>query len=99
NEIVVLQADSNYTIIHLTDAQKLVISKTLKEFDEILDEQLFLRIHKTYIVTINYVKEYSTVGGGSVKMTDGSRWSISRRQSDVFLERIQSAAIMLGKSK
>lgn len=99
DEIVALEADSNYTIIHLKDAQKLVISKTLKEFDEILDEQVFARIHKSYIVNINYVVEYSTTDGGVVKMADKSRWSISRRQLDVFLKKMQASAIMLGKPK
>jgi two-component system, LytTR family, response regulator len=99
DEIVSLQADSNYTIIHLKDLQKLVISKTLKDFEELLDEHRFARIHKSYIVNLNYVREYCTTDGGTVKMTDGNQWSISRRQLDVFLEKMKQATVMFGKYK
>lgn len=98
-EIVSLQADSNYTIIHLKDMQKMVISKTLKDFEELLDGNLFVRIHKSYIINLSYVKEYSSIDGGVVKMTDGNQWSISRRQLDVFMEKIQNQTVMFGKSK
>jgi len=92
-----LEADGNYTIIHKTDIQKLVISKSLKEFDELLDPSIFVRIHKSYIVNIHYVKEYSTVDGGFVKMTDGNEWSISRRQIDLFLEKMNQHSLSFKK--
>jgi two-component system LytT family response regulator len=99
DEIISLQADSNYTIIHLKDMQKLVISKTLKDFEELLDENQFARIHKSYLVNLSYIKEYSTIDGGVVKMIDGNQWSISRRQLDVFLEKMKLATVMFGKHK
>ncbi|MBC7651939.1 MAG: response regulator transcription factor [Deinococcales bacterium] len=97
DEIVSLQADSNYTIIHQCNMQKLVISKTLKDFEELLDQTQFARIHKSYIINIKYIKEYSTTDGGIVKMTDGNHWSISRRQLDSFLEKMKTASLMFGK--
>lgn len=97
NDIVSLQADSNYTILHLTNMQKIVITKTLKDFEELLDEKQFARIHKSYIVNLRYIKEYSTTDGGIVKMTDGNQWSISRRQLDIFLEKMKGSSLMFGK--
>jgi len=97
DDIISLQADSNYTIIHMKDMQKLVISKTLKDFEGLLDENQFARIHKSYIVNLRYIKEYSTIDGGIVKMADGNRWSISRRQLDMFLEKMKKASLMFGK--
>jgi two-component system, LytTR family, response regulator len=97
DDIVSLQADSNYTIIHMKDMQKLVISKTLKDFEELLDEHQFVRIHKSYIVNLRYIKEYSTIDGGVVKMTDGNQWSISRRQLELFLGKMKAASLMFGK--
>lgn len=97
DDIVSLQADSNYTIIHMKDMQKLVISKTLKDFEDLLDEGQFARIHKSYIVNLKYIKEYSTIDGGIVKMSDGNQWSISRRQLDMFLEKMKRASLMFGK--
>lgn len=99
DDMVSLQADSNYTIIHMKDMQKLVISKTLKDFEELLDESQFARIHKSYIVNIKYIKEYSTIDGGIVKMSDGNQWSISRRQLDLFLKKMKIASLMFGKNK
>lgn len=77
--------------------QKLVISKTLKDFEELLDQTQFARIHKSYIVNLKYIKEYSTTDGGVVKMTDGNQWSISRRQLELFLEKMKAASLMFGK--
>ncbi|WP_295673536.1 LytTR family DNA-binding domain-containing protein, partial [uncultured Mucilaginibacter sp.] len=96
DDIVSLQADSNYTIIHMKDMHKLVISKTLKDFEDLLDGDLFARIHKSYIVNLKYIKEYSTIDGGIVKMSDGNQWSISRRQLDMFLEKMKKASLMFG---
>ncbi len=97
DNIVSLQADSNYTIIHLNNMQKLVITKTLKDFEELLDQTQFARIHKSYIVNLKYIKEYSTTDGGIVKMTDGNQWSISRRQLEFFLEKMKTASLMFTK--
>jgi two-component system LytT family response regulator len=90
SQIVSLQADSNYTIIHKKDMQKLVVTRTLKDFEEILDNNLFLRVHKSYIVNLSCVKEYSTSDGGMVKMEDGNVWSVSRRQLDLFLQKMKN---------
>jgi two-component system LytT family response regulator len=90
NEIISLQADSNYTIIHKVDMQKMVVTRTLKDFEDILDNNQFVRIHKSHIVNLKYIKEYSTADGGIVKMNDGNVWSISRRQLDLFLQKMKS---------
>jgi two-component system LytT family response regulator len=99
DDIVSLQADSNYTIIHLKDMQKMVISKTLKEFEDLLDEAHFARIHKSYIVNLRYIREYCTTDGGIVKMSDGNQWSISRRQLDLFLAKMKTASLMFSKNR
>jgi two-component system, LytTR family, response regulator len=94
NEIVALEGDGNYSIIHKTDLQKIVVTKTLKDFEDLLDAEQFLRIHKGHIINLNYVKEYSQKDGGSVKMEDGSLWSISRRQLDLFLQKIKNHNVL-----
>ncbi len=97
DDIISLQADSNYTVLHLNNMQKIVISKTLKDFEELLDSDQFCRIHKSYIVNLQYVKEYNTSDGGIVKMSDGNQWSISRRQLDLFLNKMRQSSLMFGK--
>jgi two-component system, LytTR family, response regulator len=94
NEIISLQADSNYTIIHKQNMQKLVVTKTLKDFEDILDGNQFVRIHKSHMVNLHYITEYSTADGGIVKMTDGNVWSISRRQLDLFIQRMKAYKVL-----
>ena len=97
DDIASLEADGNYTILHKADLQKMVISKSLKEFDDLLNPDLFVRVHKSYIINIHYVKEYSTLEGGVVKMKDGNEWSISRRQIDAFLEKMNQHSLSFKK--
>jgi len=97
NEIISLQADSNYTIIHKQDMHKMVVTKTLKDFEEILDPNAFVRIHKSHIVSLQYITEYSTADGGIVKMSDGNVWSISRRQLDHFLQKMKTFNVLFFK--
>ncbi len=97
NEIIALQADSNYTIIHKKEMQKVVVSKSLKDFEDILDDNQFIRIHKSYMVNINYIVEYSTIDGGMVKMHDGNMWSVSRRQTDTLLNKMKEHNILFFK--
>lgn len=87
-DISYLQADSNYTIVHSVNMQKLVVSRTLKEFEDILQDKGFMRVHKSNIVNLRYVKEYSTLEGGVARMSDGCEVSISRRMQDEFLKRM-----------
>ena len=97
NEIISLQADSNYTIIHKRDMQKAVVTKTLKDFEDILDENCFVRIHKSHIVNLKYIVEYSTADGGIVRMEDGNVWSVSRRQLDLFLQKMKGYNVLFFK--
>jgi two-component system, LytTR family, response regulator len=97
NEIISLQADSNYTIIHKRDMQKLVVTRTLKDFEDILDADAFMRIHKSHIVNLKYIIEYSTSDGGVVKMEDGNVWPVSRRQLDAFMEKMKTNHVLFFK--
>lgn len=97
NDIVSLQADSNYTIIHKRDLQKAIVTKTLKDFEDILDGNQFVRVHKSHIVNLKYIVEYSTSDGGIVKMEDGNVWSVSRRQLDVFLAKMKTHHVLFFK--
>jgi two-component system LytT family response regulator len=87
-DISYLQADSNYTILHRVNMQKLVVSKTLKEFEDILRDKGFMRVHKSNIVNLRYVREYSTLEGGVIRMNDGGEVAISRRMQEEFLRRM-----------
>lgn len=86
HDIVYLEADDYLTKIHLINNQKITVSKTIKYFEELLDNQLFFRIHKSYVVNITYIDTYSKQDGGFVKMKYAVTLPISRRKLTQFLD-------------
>ena len=88
--ILYCSASSNYTTLTLKDRQKLVVSRTLKEIEEMLDDYPFLRVHHSCLVNLNEVKKYTRGEGGSLSMSDGSVVDVSRSRKEVLLKRLQS---------
>ena len=68
-DILYCKADDNYTEIHLED-QKILVSKTLKHFESMLKDSQFVRIHKSYLINIQYVTKYRKGKGGSVVLSN-----------------------------
>lgn len=71
NNIVYCQAENTYTCIHTSLNETLMVTKTLKAVEELLPGQMFLRIHKSYLVNINYIKSYSRAGGQGIVLENG----------------------------
>ena len=86
-EIVRCHSDVNYTTIYKNDKQKIVVAKTLKEFEELLAEQDFFRIHNSDLINLAYIKSYNKGKGGSVFLNDGTELQVSVRRKDEFLKR------------
>ena len=76
SEILYCQADDNYTNIFLKDRKKLV-SKTLKYFEELLSENGFARVHKSYLVNVNTIVAYNKGKGGNVVLENGKQIMVS----------------------
>jgi len=88
-ELMYLQADSNYTILHLSGLDKIVASRSLGEFEKILENSMFFRIHKSTIINMNFLKAYSSYEGNFAELTDGTKLSISRRKLNEFRDAIR----------
>lgn len=86
DEIVFVEAQSNYTIFHLNGGRKYTASKTLKEFEELLPGHAFFRIHHSYIINIACVEKYLRGDGGQVMMKGGALLDVARRKKDEFLK-------------
>jgi two-component system, LytTR family, response regulator len=84
-----LEASSNYTNIHLSDSRKIVVAKTLREFEDILPDDLFSRVHHSYIINHNFIKKYHTGRGGYLEMEDGTTIEVSIRKKDTFLSKFR----------
>lgn len=87
-ETLYLEAADNYTIFYMADGKNSVVSRTLKEYDEILSEQNFFRIHKSCLVNLNAVKKYIKGEGGQVVLTNDKTLDVSKRRKQAFLERL-----------
>jgi two-component system LytT family response regulator len=89
HDIVRCQSDINYTIIFLKGKQKITVAKTLKEFEELLIDHNFFRVHNSHLINLSYIKSYNKGKGGTVTMTDSSEVEVSTRRKDGFLKRLE----------
>lgn len=86
-EVVWCDADDNLTVIHLSDGTKRTVCRTLKFYEDILNDYDFVRVHKSHIVNINYVKQYKKGKGGEIILTTGRSVNVSLSRKNAFLER------------
>ncbi len=92
SELMYMQADSNYTILHLSGLEKIVVTRSLSEFEEMINNPLFVRIHKSTILNLDFLKSYSSFQGNTAELSDGTRLSISRRKLIEFREAVDRFA-------
>jgi two-component system LytT family response regulator len=90
DDIIHIEADSNYSTFYLANKDKITVSKVLKEYEEILPKEQFVRVHKSSILNINYLKEYNSKNGLEVTLKNGDRIAVSRRRASDFMEKVKS---------
>jgi two-component system LytT family response regulator len=88
NDLLYLKASGNYTEFYMREGQKYLVSRHLKEYDDLLADQNFFRIHHSSLINLNYIKNYVRGDGGYVVMTDNTSLDVSRRKKEEFLEKI-----------
>jgi two-component system, LytTR family, response regulator len=88
-DIVRCESDNTYTTFFTLDNQKIIVSKTLKECEQMLADYRFFRVHNSHLINMDYVTEYIKGEGGIIKMTDGSHIDVSRRRKDEFLRQLK----------
>jgi len=86
--IVRVEAMSNYSVFILADAKKIVVSKTLKEYEPVLDDAQFMRINRSVIVNLDYVVKYRKGDGGTLELSDGSEIEVSAQKKESLLQRL-----------
>lgn len=90
DEIVRCESDNYYTMFYFTNGKKLLVSKTLKEQEELLSEYNFIRPHKSHLINVKYIKSYLKTDGGVILMEDGSKVPVSRRKKEHIMEIINN---------
>ena len=89
-DIIYLKADNTYTIIFLSNGEKITTSKPIYKFEQMLHAPWFFRIHKSYIINTAHFKEYISKDGGIALMHNGDKLFISRYRLNEFLELIKN---------
>jgi len=85
-DIIYCESDSNYTIFFLTNGEKVMISKTLKDVEEILEGSDFFRVHASYLINMKHVNKFTRGDGGYIVMSNNQHITVSRKKKDVFFE-------------
>ncbi len=86
NNIIRCQSDNNYTTFYLKNANKVLVSKTLKYYHDILKALGFIRVHQSHLINKQYIKEYIKSDGGYLLLKDNSTIPISTRKRPEILE-------------
>lgn len=86
DDIIYCESQDNYTQFFLLDGRRIMVSRTIKHFEEALDESQFFRIHRSNIINLKYIDKYVKGEGGYVVMKQGPRIPVSRRRKDSFLQ-------------
>ena len=86
--IIYLEAHDNYTHIFIDDKRKYIVSRTLKDFEEMLPADTFLRIHNSHIINKNFAEKYIRGDGGQVVLSNGAVLDIAKRKKSEFLKAI-----------
>jgi len=92
-DIIYCEASSAYTHVNLKDGAKMIASKPLGDFEAILKSHRFFRIHHSYLINLNRIKEFQRHDGGYVIMEDNKHLEVSRRKRSEFLEAIDDFVV------
>ena len=90
SDIIRCESEDNYTKFYLKNSKPVLISKTLKEYEELLTEHGFERIHQSHLINLTYLKSYIKRDGGYVVMSDNSNLPISQRKKDRLQELLRN---------
>lgn len=85
-DIIRLEADGSYTMLHLQNGKHILSTRHLKEYEELLPHKLFFRSHHSHIINLEHITGYTRGEGGSVTMSDNSEVLVARRKKKLFLE-------------
>src|SRR6187401_2238926 len=82
DSIISCESDSNYTILFLKNNKKVIVSRTLKDIEELLEDHSFVRIHRCYLANLNEVEKYVKGEGGYLVMSDGTSMEVQRNEKE-----------------
>jgi len=87
-QIVRIESSSNYSKIILQNSHHMIVTRQLKDFEELLQDYRFYRVHHSHLVNLNFIAKYVRGDGGQITMRNGDIIDVSRRKKEVFLKLI-----------
>jgi two-component system LytT family response regulator len=92
DDIIRCESDRNYTFIFLKDGRRILVSRTIKEYEEMLKDYNFFRIHQSHLINLGFLKNYIRGRGGYVELMDGTVIDVAARKKAEFLKRMSAGA-------
>lgn len=90
SDIIRCESAINYTTVFMKDNRKLTVAKTLKEFEDMLADYNFFRVHNSHLVNLAFIKQYHKGKGGYISMSDHSEIEVSTRRKDDLLKKLST---------
>jgi len=87
-DILRFEAKGNYTIIYLSGGETVMATRTIRDYEELLPENIFCRIHSSHIINLSRIEKYQKGRGGMVLMEDGTTIEVAARRRDEFMRRL-----------
>jgi two-component system LytT family response regulator len=84
-DIIRIEADRSYSWFFINGSRKILVSRHLKEFQDLLNDRNFFRPHNSHLINLDFVKKLVRTDGGYIEMSDGAQIPISRNRKDLFL--------------
>lgn len=88
-DIIVCEAEKNYTVFYLANRKPITASRTLLDYEDLLKDTTFLRVHKSFLINLRHITEYRRGEGGVVIMSNGMEIEVSRRKKDIFMSKVK----------
>jgi two-component system, LytTR family, response regulator len=95
-DIIYCESDDNYTTFHLIDKSRIIMSNTLKEYEDMLGDYGFFRVHKSYLVNLAHITRFEKAEGGNVILTNNAMVPVSFRKRELLLEMLDRIGEHLG---
>ncbi|MCW3085173.1 MAG: DNA-binding response regulator [Bacteroidetes bacterium] len=88
-DVLRCESSINYTEFYFSNGKKLLVTKTLKDFEDLLSDQGFYRVHQSHLVNTKFIKEFVKTDGGYLLMTDGSQIPVSTRKRPEVMKMLE----------
>lgn len=85
-DVIRIESDGSYSTLYIAGGKRYVISKGLKEYEELLPQKEFFRVHKSHLVNIHKISKYIRSDGNFLEMEDGSLIDVARRKKEEFFQ-------------